>query len=70
MLYNVESAMSNSNQDPYLLTLGLAQIAPCWMDRASTLQKVEAWVERAAAEGCHLAAFGEALVPGYPSGWN
>ncbi|MCX6632797.1 MAG: carbon-nitrogen hydrolase family protein, partial [Candidatus Solibacter sp.] len=58
--------MSNSTVDPNLLTLGLAQIAPCWLDRARTLQKVEAWVERAAAQGCHLAAFGEALVPGYP----
>ncbi|MGD0773865.1 MAG: carbon-nitrogen hydrolase family protein [Candidatus Solibacter sp.] len=58
--------MSNSTADPNLLTLGLAQIAPCWLDRTRTLQKVEAWVERAAAQGCHLAAFGEALVPGYP----
>src|SRR6266702_1190075 len=33
--------MSNSTVDPNLLTLGLAQIAPCWMDRARTLQKVE-----------------------------
>ena len=48
------------------LKIGLAQIAPVWMDRARTLQKVEAWVERAAAEGCGLVAFGEALVPGYP----
>ena len=58
--------MSNSTEDSNLLTLGLAQMAPCWLDRARTLQKVEAWVERAAAEGCHLAAFGEALAPGYP----
>ena len=58
--------MSNATEDTNLLTVGLAQIAPCWMDRARTLEKVEAWVERAAGEGCHLAAFGEALVPGYP----
>ena len=58
--------MSNPHTDPNLLTLGLAQIAPCWMQRDLTLQKVEAWVERAAAEGCGLVAFGEALVPGYP----
>src|ERR1700690_2521135 len=61
-----QPSMTKANEDPNLLTLGLAQIAPCWMDRARTLQKVEAWVERAAAEGCHLTAFGEALVPGYP----
>jgi nitrilase len=49
-----------------LLTVGLAQIAPCWLDRERTLQKVEAWVERAADAGCGIVAFGEALVPGYP----
>ena len=55
--------MSTSNH----LNIGLAQIAPCWMDqRAHPAKGVEAWVERAAAEGCRLVAFGEALVPGYP----
>jgi nitrilase len=53
-------------QDPNLLTLGLAQIAPVWLDRAATLAKVNSYVERAAREGCDLVAFGEALVPGYP----
>jgi nitrilase len=52
--------------DSNLLTVGLAQMAPCWMDRARTLEKVAAWVERAADAGCGLVAFGEALVPGYP----
>jgi nitrilase len=51
---------------PNLLTAGLAQIAPLWLDRARTLEKIESWVERAAAAGCHLVCFGEALVPGYP----
>src|SRR5438445_5034346 len=49
-----------------LLTVGLAQMAPCWLDRARTLEKVAAWVERAADAGCGLVAFGEALIPGYP----
>ena len=49
-----------------LLTVGLAQIAPCWLDRERTLEKVTAWVEGAADAGCGLVAFGEALVPGYP----
>ena len=53
-------------EDPNFLTVGLAQIAPCWLDRERTLAKVASYVERAAAEGCHLVAFGEALVPGYP----
>ncbi|MBY0504325.1 MAG: carbon-nitrogen hydrolase family protein [Bryobacteraceae bacterium] len=48
------------------LTIGLAQIAPVWLDRQRTLAKVNAFVEEAAAKQCGLVAFGEALVPGYP----
>lgn len=48
------------------LTVGLAQIAPVWLDRERTLDKVLAAVAQAAEQGCHLVAFGEALVPGYP----
>jgi nitrilase len=48
------------------LTVAFAQIAPVWLDRERTLTKAIAWIERAAAEGADLVAFGEALVPGYP----
>ncbi len=48
------------------LKVGIAQIAPVWLNRARTLAKVVRHVELAAAEGCRLLAFGEALVPGYP----
>jgi nitrilase len=48
------------------LTIGLAQIAPVWLDRAATLAKVSSYVEQAAAKGCQLVAFGEAIAPGYP----
>jgi nitrilase len=48
------------------LTVGLAQISPVWLDRDRTIAKVVEWVGRAAADGCRLVAFGEALVPGYP----
>lgn len=48
------------------LRVGLAQIAPIWLDRDGTLEKVAAWITQAAAEGCRLVVFGEALVPGYP----
>lgn len=52
--------------NPESLTLGLAQIAPVWLNRERTLDKVVAYIEQAAAKGCDLVAFGEALVPGYP----
>lgn len=48
------------------LTVGLAQIAPVWMDRARTLQKVEAFIDEAGSQHCDLVVFGEGLVPGYP----
>ncbi|MCX6599672.1 MAG: carbon-nitrogen hydrolase family protein [Acidobacteria bacterium] len=49
-----------------LLTIGLAQIAPVWLNRNATLAKVNQYVQQAAAQGCQLVVFGEALVPGYP----
>ena len=48
------------------LTVGLAQISPVFLNRAATLAKVRTYVEQAAAAGCGLVIFGEALVPGYP----
>jgi len=59
------SAKGLSNDDG-LLTIGLAQIAPVWLDRGATLAKVDSYVERAARQGCKLVVFGEALAPGYP----
>ena len=52
------------NQDK--LRVGLAQMAPIWLDREKTLEKVCAFVEDAASKNCDLVVFGEALVPGYP----
>ena len=54
----------NSNQD--ILKVGLAQMAPIWLDREKTLEKVCTFVENAADQNCELVVFGEALVPGYP----
>lgn len=48
------------------LTVGLAQIAPVWLNREATLAKVEEKISEAGARGLQLIAFGEALVPGYP----
>ena len=54
------------SRDKTQVTVGLAQIAPVWLDRARTLQKVNAFIEQAATKGCDMVVFGEALVPGYP----
>jgi len=48
------------------LTIGLAQIAPVWLNRDGTLAKMLDQVRAAKEAGCQLAAFGEALLPGYP----
>lgn len=54
----------DSNGD--LLNVGFAQIAPVWLNRQRTLEKVVVAAEEAAAQGCQLLAFGESLIPGYP----
>lgn len=56
----------NPPNDPDKLKVGLAQIAPVWLNRERTLGKVLEYVNRAAEEECDLVAFGEGLVPGYP----
>jgi len=48
------------------LVVGLAQIAPVWLDRESTLAKIVDYVGQAAGRDCQLVVFGEALLPGYP----
>jgi nitrilase len=48
------------------LTVGLAQIAPVWLNREATSAKIVNQVQAAATKGCRLVVFGEALLPGYP----
>ena len=52
--------------DSDTLTIGLAQIAPVWLDREKTLEKILKSVQAADKANCQLVAFGEALLPGYP----
>ncbi|MCT8338933.1 carbon-nitrogen hydrolase family protein [Flavobacteriaceae bacterium TK19130] len=54
--------MKNSSQ----LTVALAQIAPVWLNRSKTLEKVITQIEEAGKNDANLIVFGEALVPGYP----
>lgn len=49
-----------------LLKVGLAQIAPIWLNRAKTIEKVKSYVADAASKNADLVVFGEALLPGYP----
>jgi nitrilase len=48
------------------LTVGIAQIAPVWLNRKATTDKILQYMTRAADAGCHLVVFGEAFLPGYP----
>ncbi|MFD2586415.1 carbon-nitrogen hydrolase family protein [Croceitalea marina] len=49
-----------------LLNVALAQIAPVWLDKKATLEKIETTIIEAAKNGSELIVFGEALLPGYP----
>ncbi len=53
-------------KDNRFLKVALAQISPVWLDKKSTLKKIENSIVEAAAEGSELIVFGEALLPGYP----
>lgn len=48
------------------LKVAVAQIAPVWLNRVATLEKVVSKITEAGQEKCQLVVFGEALVPGYP----
>jgi nitrilase len=48
------------------LKIGVAQIAPVWLNREQTLGKIISYLISAANRGCQLVTFGEAILPGYP----
>lgn len=48
------------------LKVALAQIAPVWLNREKTLEKIIQWASDAAEQKAKLVMFGEALLPGYP----
>ena len=54
--------MNESN----LLTVGLAQMSPIWLNKEQTRDKIISFVDEAGSEKCDLLVFGEALLPGYP----
>ncbi|WP_205943051.1 nitrilase-related carbon-nitrogen hydrolase [Pedobacter frigidisoli] len=48
------------------LTIGMAQIAPVFLNREATTEKMLGYITDAASRHCDLVVFGEALLPGYP----
>lgn len=44
----------------------MAQIAPVWLDKDKTIDKIKESIIDAGAKKCELIVFGEALLPGYP----
>lgn len=48
------------------LRVAMAQIAPIWLDRVATTEKIVAAIENAAGQDAQLVVFGEGLLPGYP----
>lgn len=63
---NLDGTLDDDN----ILCIGLAQIAPVWLDRAATLAKVESYVDLAARQGCRLVAFGRPWFQVTRSGWS
>jgi nitrilase len=60
------------------INVALAQIAPVWLDKEATLDKILQTLKNAKEKSAELVVFGEALLPGYPfwlaltdgAGWN
>ncbi len=48
------------------LKIGMAQIAPVWLNKEKTIDKIKSYIIDAANEKCDLLVFGEAILPGYP----
>jgi nitrilase len=48
------------------IKVALAQIAPVWLDRLKTTEKIVGYIHQAGEQGCQLIAFGEGVLPGYP----
>ena len=48
------------------LKIAMAQIAPVWLNKEKTLEKIENSIIEASKEKAELIVFGEALLPGYP----
>lgn len=50
-----------------MVRVAAVQAAPAFLDLAATLERIESWTKRAAAQGAQVIAFGESFLPGYPA---
>lgn len=48
------------------LKVAMAQIAPVWLNKDKTIEKIKSCIIEAVESSCELIVFGEALLPGYP----
>ena len=48
------------------LKIGMAQIAPIWLNKEKTIDKIKTYIVEAGQQKCELLVFGEGLLPGYP----
>ena len=49
-----------------LLKIAMAQIAPVWLNKTKTINKIKSLIVEAGEQHCELIVFGEGLLPGYP----
>lgn len=56
--------MKKNNND--LLTVGLAQMSPVWLNKKKTIEKIINYIGKASKKNCDLIVFSEAMLPGYP----
>ena len=52
------------------VTVGVVQATPAFFDLNQTLDRVDHWLQQAAAQGCQLVLFPESFIPGYPRGFT
>ncbi len=49
-----------------LLKIAMAQIAPVWLNKSKTIEKIKTYIIDAGKQKCELIVFGEGFLPGYP----
>lgn len=48
------------------MIVSIAQISPVWLNKIQTIEKIQAYIEKASLNKADLICFGETLLPGYP----